>query len=180
MTSSGGDLNAMAHRGARETNPGQGVAGSQPAFALVKKRQTAVEKNMPWGRRLSMPLGMFLIGLVVFALAYPVVIGALLMDQSVIAGVGNLGQALAHYRGFTQRGFRVAALIDEKIAGSVHDPHGYLGAHPVADGMQSGSTTQTMVARLLTAFYFGFFIFMPWWSRLGKTKPVPDRVTMHD
>jgi redox-sensing transcriptional repressor len=30
----------------------------------------------------------------------------------VIAGIGNLGQALAHYRGFTARGFRVAALID--------------------------------------------------------------------
>ncbi len=47
-------------------------------------------------------------------------------------------------------------------------------------GMQSGSTTQTWIARALTAFYFGFFIFMPWWSRIGETKPVPDRVTMHD
>ena len=47
-------------------------------------------------------------------------------------------------------------------------------------GMQSGSTTQTMVARVLTAFYFGFFVFMPFWSRLGATKPVPDRVTTHD
>ena len=47
-------------------------------------------------------------------------------------------------------------------------------------GMQSGSAIQTWVARVLTAFYFGFFIFMPWWSRIGETKPVPDRVTMHD
>jgi ubiquinol-cytochrome c reductase cytochrome b subunit len=47
-------------------------------------------------------------------------------------------------------------------------------------GMQSGSTTQTLIARILTAFYFGFFIFMPWWSRIGATKPVPERVTMHD
>jgi redox-sensing transcriptional repressor len=30
----------------------------------------------------------------------------------VIAGVGNLGQALANYRGFAERGFRVAALVD--------------------------------------------------------------------
>jgi redox-sensing transcriptional repressor len=30
----------------------------------------------------------------------------------VIAGVGNLGQALAHYRGFSERGFRVGALVD--------------------------------------------------------------------
>jgi ubiquinol-cytochrome c reductase cytochrome b subunit len=47
-------------------------------------------------------------------------------------------------------------------------------------GMQSGSVAQTWLARGLTAFYFGFFIFMPFWSRLGASKPVPDRVTMHD
>jgi ubiquinol-cytochrome c reductase cytochrome b subunit len=47
-------------------------------------------------------------------------------------------------------------------------------------GMQSGSTTQTWIARGLTLFYFGFFVSMPIWSRLGATKPVPDRVTMHD
>ena len=47
-------------------------------------------------------------------------------------------------------------------------------------GMQSGSTVQTWLARGLTAFYFLFFALMPWWSRLGATKPVPDRVTMHD
>ena len=47
-------------------------------------------------------------------------------------------------------------------------------------GMQSGSTTQTMIARTLTFFYFAFFITMPIWTRLGATKPVPERVTMHD
>ena len=47
-------------------------------------------------------------------------------------------------------------------------------------GMQAGSTTQTLVARLLTIFYFAFFIFMPFWSRLGATKAVPERVTTHD
>src|SRR5437762_6919372 len=30
----------------------------------------------------------------------------------VIAGVGNLGMALANYRGFTARGFRIVALVD--------------------------------------------------------------------
>jgi redox-sensing transcriptional repressor len=30
----------------------------------------------------------------------------------VIAGLGNLGNALANYRGFAERGFRVAALVD--------------------------------------------------------------------
>ena len=30
----------------------------------------------------------------------------------VIVGIGNLGHALANYRGFTARGFRIAALLD--------------------------------------------------------------------
>jgi len=34
----------------------------------------------------------------------------------VIVGVGNLGRALAHYAGFSSRGFRVAALLDSDPA----------------------------------------------------------------
>lgn len=34
----------------------------------------------------------------------------------VIAGIGNLGHALANYRGFAERGFRVAGLVDADIA----------------------------------------------------------------
>src|SRR3989441_10219749 len=30
----------------------------------------------------------------------------------LIAGAGNLGHALSNYRGFTERGFRVAAVVD--------------------------------------------------------------------
>jgi len=42
----------------------------------------------------------------------------------LIAGVGNLGQALARYKGFAERGFRVAALLDidpEKVGTRVAD-----------------------------------------------------------
>lgn len=42
----------------------------------------------------------------------------------VIVGVGNLGRALANYRGFAERGFRVAALVDvdpAKIGAEVDD-----------------------------------------------------------
>src|SRR5688500_14352304 len=34
----------------------------------------------------------------------------------VIVGIGNLGHALANYRGFAERGFRVAALVDSDPA----------------------------------------------------------------
>ncbi len=46
---------------------------------------------------------------------------------------------------------------------------GYLGALPPSDG-------RTFVARVCTAIYFGFFIFMPFYTSREKTKPVPDRV----
>jgi len=33
------------------------------------------------------------------------------------------------------------------------------------------------VSQVGTLFYFGFFLMMPWWTRLGEFKPVPSRVT---
>jgi ubiquinol-cytochrome c reductase cytochrome b subunit len=47
---------------------------------------------------------------------------------------------------------------------------GYLGIQPVSD-------LYTLIAQIGTVFYFGFFVLMPWWSRIGEFKPVPDRVT---
>ena len=46
---------------------------------------------------------------------------------------------------------------------------GYLGTQPP-------SVTSNYISQLGTLVYFGFFLLMPWWSRLGTFKPVPDRV----
>jgi ubiquinol-cytochrome c reductase cytochrome b subunit len=46
---------------------------------------------------------------------------------------------------------------------------GYLGIKPPSD-------IGTLVSQAGTLFYFGFFLLMPWWSRIGEFKPVPDRV----
>jgi len=43
-------------------------------------------------------------------------------------------------------------------------------------GIQPPSPIGERVSQIGTLFYFGFFLLMPWWSRMGKTKPVPDRV----
>jgi len=43
-------------------------------------------------------------------------------------------------------------------------------------GMKAPSEGRTLVARICTIYYFAFFVGMPWWSRWGKTKPVPTRV----
>ena len=44
-------------------------------------------------------------------------------------------------------------------------------------GVQPPSPTGERVSQVGTLFYFGFFLLMPWWSRLGEFKSVPDRVT---
>ena len=44
-------------------------------------------------------------------------------------------------------------------------------------GVQPPSPVGERVSQMGTLFYFGFFLLMPWWSRLGDTKPVPSRVT---
>jgi ubiquinol-cytochrome c reductase cytochrome b subunit len=43
-------------------------------------------------------------------------------------------------------------------------------------GVESVSPEKTLMAQIGTIYYFGFFLLMPWWSRLGEFKPVPDRV----
>jgi len=46
-------------------------------------------------------------------------------------------------------------------------------------GMKPPSIVGTLLSQGGTLFYFGFFLLMPWWSRIGEFKPVPDRVTFH-
>ncbi len=44
-------------------------------------------------------------------------------------------------------------------------------------GVQPPSPIGERVSQVGTLYYFGFFLLMPWWSKLGQCKPVPDRVT---
>ncbi|AKU10662.1 cytochrome B subunit of cytochrome bc1 [Azoarcus sp. CIB] len=47
---------------------------------------------------------------------------------------------------------------------------GYLGVLPPTPG-------RTLVAQICSVIYFAFFLAMPWYSKLDKCKPEPDRVT---
>jgi len=49
---------------------------------------------------------------------------------------------------------------------------GYLGMQPV-------TPAYTMAARVFATVYFAFFLLMPWYTSIDKTKPVPTRVTYH-
>jgi ubiquinol-cytochrome c reductase cytochrome b subunit len=69
------------------------------------------------------------------------------------------------YRGWIFRGFLFAFAISFLALG-------YLGLkHP--------TPLYTNAARIFTAIYFSFFILMPWYTRIDKTRPVPERVTYH-
>jgi ubiquinol-cytochrome c reductase cytochrome b subunit len=44
-------------------------------------------------------------------------------------------------------------------------------------GMQASTPTKTLLAQIFTALYFAFFLLMPFYTKMEKTKPVPERVT---
>lgn len=44
-------------------------------------------------------------------------------------------------------------------------------------GTQPATETYTLIAQLCTVLYFAFFLLMPFYTRMEKTKPVPERVT---
>lgn len=44
-------------------------------------------------------------------------------------------------------------------------------------GHEAASPLKTIISRILTVGYFGFFLLMPYYSAKEKTKPLPDRVT---
>ena len=47
---------------------------------------------------------------------------------------------------------------------------GYLGTQPA-------SGVYVTLARIFSILYFAFFLLMPWYSRMDRTKPVPERLT---
>ncbi len=44
-------------------------------------------------------------------------------------------------------------------------------------GTLSTTSGRTLVAQICSVIYFAFFILMPWYTRMDKTKPEPERVT---
>ncbi|WHZ12604.1 MAG: Ubiquinol-cytochrome C reductase, cytochrome B subunit [Burkholderiaceae bacterium] len=46
---------------------------------------------------------------------------------------------------------------------------GYIGTRPPTPSLN-------FISQIGILYYFGFFLLMPWWSRLGEQKPVPARI----
>jgi ubiquinol-cytochrome c reductase cytochrome b subunit len=98
-----------------------------------------------------------------------------------LAGVALMGAAVAllaflpwldhgkvrsiRYRGPIFRTFLIAFAISFVALG-------WLGLQPATQGY-------TIAARIFTGVYLAFFLLMPWYTRIDRTRPVPDRVTFH-
>ncbi len=55
---------------------------------------------------------------------------------------------------------------------------GYLGTEPTnVWGQIGGVEVATIVARIGTLIYFAFFVLMPWYTRIDKVKPEPQRLS---
>lgn len=92
----------------------------------------------------------------------------------VIVGVGNLGHALANYRGFAERGFRVAGLVDadpakvgEAVGGltvrHIDELVGVVREHDIAIGVicTPASEAQSVADRLVAAGVRSILNFAP-------------------
>lgn len=95
-------------------------------------------------------------GLVVMAgaIALPVILPWL--DKSAVKSI--------RYKGRVSKIFLAIFVISFFILG-------YLG-------VQHPTPARTLLAQVCTAIYFGYFLLMPWYTSVEKTKPVPERVTM--
>jgi len=92
-----------------------------------------------------------------------VVMGAAIAILFVVPWLDRSPVKSIRYKGWISK----VALISFAISFVVLS---YLGAVATTPG-------RTMLAQVLTFVYFGFFILMPWYSKIDKTKPVPERVT---
>lgn len=92
----------------------------------------------------------------------------------VIAGIGNLGQALANYRGFAERGFEVAALVDadpqkvgtsvdDHVVRSIDDLPALVAEHDIAIGVIAtpASAVQEVADRMVAAGVRSILNFAP-------------------
>jgi redox-sensing transcriptional repressor len=103
----------------------------------------------------------------------------------VIVGLGNLGRALANYKGFPERGFRVAALVDsdpskvgerigELVVGDVDDLPRLVRRHRIAIGVIAtpAAAVQDVADRLVGAGVRSILNFAP------AVIAVPERVSV--
>ena len=67
-----------------------------------------------------------------------------------------------------------AGLVRDQLPGA---GLAWVRSPPISSASSAGTDVAVILARLFTVVYFAFFLLMPWYSRIDKTKPEPERVT---
>ena len=82
------------------------------------------------------------------------------------------------YRGGLYKGFLAAFVVSFVILAICGlFPTNVWGQFGDRIPMLGGADVATVVARVFTVVYFAFFVLMPWYTTVDKTKPEPERVT---
>jgi ubiquinol-cytochrome c reductase cytochrome b subunit len=82
------------------------------------------------------------------------------------------------YRGPIYKRFLAAFVVSFLILGYLGVvPTTVWGQVPSSIPVIGGVDTATIVSRVLTAVYFAFFFLMPWYTKIDKELPEPQRVT---
>jgi ubiquinol-cytochrome c reductase cytochrome b subunit len=82
------------------------------------------------------------------------------------------------YRGPRYKAFLTAFVISFLVLGYLGVvPTTVWGQLPKGMPLVGGMDLATLVARILTLVYFSFFILMPWYTKVDKERPEPERVT---
>ena len=124
---------------------------------------TAVKSN---GARVAI-VATGVVLLIGFFTIEPKVWGVMLMGAAVLIffGLPWLDQSPVksiRYKGWLVKGALALFVVAFVILG-------YLGTLTVTEG-------RTLMAQIFTLVYFAFFLLMPWYTRMDKTKPEPERV----
>ena len=93
--------------------------------------------------------------------------GALLMGAAVLLPLFLPWLDKARVRSIRYRGWMYKTALTSFVLSFV--ALGWLGLMP-AEGIY------VLLARIFTVIYFLYFVLMPWYTSIDKTKPVPDRV----
>ena len=108
----------------------------------------------------------------VAAMGLSVMVFALLpwLDRSPVKSI--------RYRGTLYKAWLAAFVVSFLVLGYLGTvPSNVWGQFGASLPVIGGADRATVVARFFTAVYFLFFILMPWYTSVDKTKPVPERVT---
>ncbi|MYE13473.1 MAG: cytochrome bc complex cytochrome b subunit [Gammaproteobacteria bacterium] len=91
-----------------------------------------------------------------------IVMGAAIVIPAILPWLDRSPVKSIRYKGLLSR-LMLAMLVVSFVV------LGYLGTIPP-------SPTATAAAQVFTVLYFAYFLLMPWYSRIDRTRPVPERI----